>query len=180
MKRIIGIAVPVMLLFGCGVGDKDSTPKVEETSKAMLKTVISEKEYPYYICEQLVEFQYYKDNLIIVGLKKDKDSKEIFKAVDGMDEHLDRIENIKVPDKYKDIHKLVMEGVTDAREGTKIIKESKDKDLNEVSLAVMQSTPHMSGADGEQWREATFQITKETEDAYAKALEKSVEKHAKK
>ena len=33
MKRVLGVAVPVMLLFGCGVGEKDSIPKTEETSK---------------------------------------------------------------------------------------------------------------------------------------------------
>lgn len=35
--KLIALTVPVLLVFGCGVGDKDSTPKTEETSKAMLK-----------------------------------------------------------------------------------------------------------------------------------------------
>lgn len=45
-----------------------------------------------------------------------------------MDEALDRMENIKVPDKYKDINKLVLEGVTDARKGTKIILDANKED----------------------------------------------------
>lgn len=57
MKRLVSVAVPVMLLFGCGVV-KDTKPKVEETSKAMLKTTVSEKEYPSYMYEQLVTFSF--------------------------------------------------------------------------------------------------------------------------
>ncbi|MBG9713148.1 MULTISPECIES: hypothetical protein [Bacillus cereus group] len=182
-KRLVALTVPVLLLFGCGVGDKESTSKVEETSKSMLKTVISEKQYPYYICEQLVEFQFQKDNIIVSlgnAQKGDKKYKEVFKTADAMDEALDRMENIKVPDKYKDIHKLVLEGVTDARKGTKIILDSKGKDANEVSLAIMTSAPHMSGLDGEQWREVPYQLHKETPDAFSKALDKKTKEHQKK
>lgn len=64
-NKIVTLAIPILLLVGCGVGDKDSTPKTEQTSKAIMKTVISEKQYPYYICEQLVEFQFRKDSLLV-------------------------------------------------------------------------------------------------------------------
>lgn len=87
--------------------------------------------------------------------KNNKGYKEVFKTADAMDKALDRIENIKVTDKYKDIHELVLEGVTDARQGTKIIQ------------------------DGEQWDKAIYELNQETKDAYAKALEKKMEEHAK-
>ncbi|EAO52848.1 hypothetical protein RBTH_02716 [Bacillus thuringiensis serovar israelensis ATCC 35646] len=54
--KLIALTLPVLLLFGCGLGDKDSTPKTEETSKAMLKTTISEEQYPSYMFEQLLDF----------------------------------------------------------------------------------------------------------------------------
>ncbi|MBK5489001.1 MULTISPECIES: DUF7018 domain-containing (lipo)protein [Bacillus] len=181
--KLIALTVPVLLLFGCGVGDKDSTPKTEEASKAMLKTKISEEQYPSHIYEQLLEFQFKKDN-ILIGLgnaqKGDEKYKEVFKTVDAMDEALDRMENIKVPDKYKDTHKLVLEGVTDARKGTKFILDAKGKDANEVSLAIMNSVPHMSGMDGEQWREAAFQLGKENKDAMSKVMDKKVKELQKK
>ncbi|MED0971067.1 hypothetical protein [Bacillus paramycoides] len=181
--KLVSLAIPILLLVGCGVGDKDSTPKTEQTSNAIMKTVISEKQYPYYICEQLVEFQFQKDELLVNSGKAIKDKtkyKEVLKTVNDMDEALDRMENIKVPDKYKDIHKLVQEGVTDARKGTKIMKDADKEDGQKIQEALLNSIPHMSGMDGEQWREATFQIGKETEDAYAKALDKKIKEHAKK
>ncbi|MBE5106598.1 hypothetical protein IGI01_15305 [Bacillus thuringiensis] len=180
--KLIALTVPVLLLFGCGLGDKDSTPKTEQTSKTMSKTVISEKQYPYYICEQLVEFQYKKD-LIMLKLgeatKNNKGYKDVFKTADGMVEALDRMENIKVPDKYKDIHRLIQEGVTDARKGTKLIQDANKEDGQEIQLAILKSAPYMSGVDGEQWKEAIYKLTQETKDAYAKALDKQMEKHTK-
>ncbi|PEY32954.1 hypothetical protein CN354_19910, partial [Bacillus cereus] len=102
--KLLSLAIPVLLLVGCGVGDKDSIPKTEETSKAMSKTVISEKQYPYYICEQLVEFQFKKDEILLKlgeASKDNKKYKDVFKTTNDMDEALDRMENIIVPDKYK-------------------------------------------------------------------------------
>ena len=45
-----------MLLFGCGVGEKDSIPKTEETSKQDKKIKVSEEKYPYYVMERMVDF----------------------------------------------------------------------------------------------------------------------------
>ncbi|EOO78359.1 MULTISPECIES: hypothetical protein [Bacillus cereus group] len=181
--RLIALTVPLLLLFGCGLGDKDSTPKTEETSKAMLKTTISEKQYPSYIYEQLLEFQFNKDDVVISlgnAQKGDEKYKEVFKTASAMDEALDRMENIKVPDKYKDIHKLVLEGVTDARKSTKFILDSKGKDANEVSLAIVNSFPHLLGMDREQWKEATFQLAKEDKDTFSKIFDKKVKEHQQK
>ncbi|HDR7631591.1 hypothetical protein ABH946_001224 [Bacillus sp. RC145] len=181
--KLIALTVPVLLLFGCGIGDKNSTPKTEKTSKAISKTVISEKEYPYYICEQLLEFQTQKDTLLLKTGKAMNDKKnyeDVLKTVDSMDEALDRMENIEVPDKYNDIHKLVQEGVEDARKGTKILKDANKEDEQKIQEALLKSTPHMSGVDGEQWDKAIYELNQETKDAYAKALDKQIEAHAKK
>ncbi|MFB4338048.1 hypothetical protein [Bacillus sp. BR_16] len=111
--------------------------------------------------------------------KNNKGYKEVFKTADAMDKALDRMENIKVTDKYKDIHELVLEGVTDARQGTKIILDANKEDGKEIELAILKSTPQMSGVDGEQWDKAIYELDQETKDAYAKALEKKMEEHAK-
>ncbi|MDF9528324.1 hypothetical protein [Bacillus cereus] len=73
--------------------------------------------------------------------------KEVFKTADAMDKALDRMENIKVTD---NIHELVLEGVTDARQGTKIIQDANKEDGKEIELAILKNTPYMSGVDGEQ------------------------------
>ncbi|WP_257145975.1 hypothetical protein [Bacillus thuringiensis] len=106
-----------------------------------------------HICGQLLEFQTQKD-MILLKLEEAKQNnigyKGVFKTADAMDKTLDRMENIKVTDKYKDIHELVLEGVTDARQGTKIIQDANKEDGKEIELAILKSTPHMSGVDSEQ------------------------------
>lgn len=89
------------------------------------------------------------------------------------------MENIEVPDKYKDIHRLIQEGVTDARKGTKLIQDANKEDGQEIQLAILKSAPYMSGVDGEQWKEAIYKLNQETKDAYAKALDKQMEEHTK-
>ncbi|MCG3793677.1 hypothetical protein LT343_09625 [Bacillus toyonensis] len=181
--KLIALTVPVLLLFGCGVGDKDSTPKTEETSKAVLKTTISEEQYPSYMYEQLLEFNFNKDDIILslgYAQRGDEKYKEVFKTADILDEALDRMENVKVPDKYKDNHKLILKGVEDARKGTKPILEAKGKDIKEVSLVIANSFPHLDGMDREQWKEAVYQLAKENEDNLRKVFDKKIEEHGKK
>ncbi|MBZ4221600.1 hypothetical protein LAE98_05640 [Bacillus wiedmannii] len=179
--KLISLAIPILLLVGCGIGDKGSTPKTEETSKVMSKTVISEKQYPYYICEQLVEFQYKKDEILLKLGDASKDNnkyKDVFKTANDMDKTLDRMENITVPDKYRDIHKLIQKGITDARKGTKFIKDADKDDGLKIQAAVLNSSPHMLGVDGELWKEAIYELNLESKDAYAKALDKKMKEHA--
>lgn len=181
-NKIVTLTIPILLLVSCWVGDKDSTHKTEQTSKTIMKTVISEKQYPYYICEQLIEFQFKKDEILLKlgeASKDNKKYKDVFKTANDMDEALDRMENIRVPDKYKDIHKLVQEGITDARKGTKLIKDADKDDGLKIQEAVSKISPYMSGVDGEQWREAIYQLNQETKDAYAKALDKKMGEHTK-
>lgn len=81
-KKLVTLAVPFMLLVGCEVGDKDSTHKTEQTSKAI--TILSEQQYPYYICEQVVEFQFKKDELLLnlgESLKDKEKAKSCFKNI---------------------------------------------------------------------------------------------------
>lgn len=179
--KLVSLAIPILLLVGCGVENKESTPKTEQVSKSTMKTVISEKQYPYYICEQLVEFQYLKDLFIVNSMKATKDKekeKDILKTANKMDEILDNMEYIKVPDKYKDIHKDIQVGVTDARKGTKTIKDASKEDKPNMQEAVLKSMPHLSGVDGEYWKRAMRELSKENKDAYVKALEKLTKEHS--
>ena len=174
VTKLVLLAIPTLLLVGCGLGNKESTPKTEHASKSTMETVISEEQYPYYICEQLVEFQHWKDLLIFNADKEE----EILKNANKMDEILDNMEYIKVPDKYKDIHKDIQLGVTDARNATKLIKEASKEDNPNMQEALLKSTPYLSGVDGEYWSRATYELTKENKDYYAKALDKVMKDHA--
>ena len=177
--KLVSLAIPILLLVGCAVENKESTPKTEQLSKSTMKTVISEKQYPYYICEQLVEFQYMKDLLIVNSMQAMEDKeKDILKTANEMDKILDNMEYIEVPDKYKDIHKDIQVGVTDARKATKLIKDASKEDKPNMQEAVLKSTPHLSGVDGESWKSALYELSKENEDAYGKALDKLMKEHA--
>ncbi|MGY3190611.1 hypothetical protein [Lysinibacillus sp. TE18511] len=179
--KLVSLAIPILLLVGCVIENKESTPKTEQLSKSTMKTVISEKQYPYYICEQLVEFQYMKDLFIVNSMKamKEKEKeKDILKTANKMDKILDNMEYIKVPDKYKDIHKDIQVGVTDARKATKLVKDASKEDKPNMQEAVLKSTPHLSGVDGECWNRAIYELSKENKDAYGKALDKLMKEHA--
>lgn len=176
--KLVSLAIPILLLVGCAVENKESTPKTEQLSKSTMKTVISEKQYPYYICEQLVEFQYMKDLFIVNSMKAMEDKeKDILKTANKMDKILDNMEYIKVPDKYKDIHKDIQVGVTDARKATKLIKDASKEDKPNMQEAVLKSTPHLLGVDGENWKSALYELSKENKDAYGKALDKLMKEH---
>lgn len=96
-----------------------------------------------------------------------------------MDKILDNMEHIKVPDKYKDIHKDIQVGVTDARKATKLIKDASKEDKPNMQEAVLKSTPYLSGVDGEHWDKAIYELGQENKDAYGKALDKLMKEHAK-
>ena len=161
-KKLVTLAVPFMLLVGCEVGDKDSTHKTEQTSKAI--TILSEQQYPYYICEQVVEFQFKKDELLLnLGESKDKrKSKSCFKTSNEIDKILDNMEHIKVPDTYKDIHKSIQEGVTEARKATKLIKDAGKEDKQKIQEAAMKGTEFLSGVDGEHWKKQFMSYHRKT------------------
>ncbi|MBJ8149542.1 hypothetical protein [Bacillus cereus] len=181
-KKLVTLAVPFMLLVGCEVGDKDSTHKTEQTSKAITKTVISEQQYPYYICEQVVEFQFKKDELLLnlgESLKDKEKAKAVSKTSNEIDKILDNMEHIKVPDTYKDIHKSIQEGVTEARKATKLIKDAGKEDKQKIQEATMKGTEFLSGVDGEHWKKAIYELSQENKDAYSKALDKKVKEHSK-
>ena len=164
-KKLVTLAVPFMLLVGCEVGDKDSTHKTEQTSKAITKTVISEQQYPYYICEQVVEFQFKKDELLLnlgESLKDKAKAKAVLKTSNEIDKILDNMEHIKVPDTYKDIHKSIQEGVTEARKATKLIKDAGKEDKQKIQEATMKGTEFLSGVDGEHWKKQFMSYRRKT------------------
>ena len=83
VTKLVLLAIPTLLLVGCGLGNKESTPKTEQASKSTMETVISEEQYPYYICEQLVEFQYWKDLLIFNADKESGQFLQLKPSSDG-------------------------------------------------------------------------------------------------
>ncbi|PEA53669.1 hypothetical protein CON64_17660 [Bacillus pseudomycoides] len=172
--KFVSLAIPVLLLVGCGVGDKDSTPKTKQSNKATMKVVLSEKQYPYYISEQVVEYQFKKDEFLLKVMESSKDKDKIddmLVSVDEIEEILDAIENIEVPSKYQDKQKSMLAGVSEARKGLKIIKDSSKKG----KINIPETVGNLSTADIDYWEPTVKELSKENPDAYKKALENKME-----
>lgn len=180
--KLIALTFPVLLLFGCGVGDKDSTPKTEETSKAMLKTAISEKQYPNYICEQMVEFQFVKKDGFIISLgefvKDESKINELLDSVNKLEETVENIENIKVPSKYKDQQEVMLKGASELRKSIKLVKESK-KEKESIGEPIGKLMESLTVVYTNYWEPTMDELSKDDPDAYRKALDKLMKKHAK-
>ncbi|EMX0193227.1 hypothetical protein [Bacillus thuringiensis] len=54
-RKILSSVVPLFLVneVGCGLSDKSPESKTAAVSKTIMKVALSEKQYPYYICEQV-------------------------------------------------------------------------------------------------------------------------------
>ncbi|MBJ8053224.1 hypothetical protein JDS87_14880 [Bacillus cereus] len=179
--KLIALTVPVLLLFGCGVGDKDSTPKTQDIFKK--KVVLSEKQYPNYICEQMVEFQFVKKDgyLIKMGefIKEDSKTDVILDSVDEIEETVKAIENIEAPAKYQDQQKVMLKGASELRKGLDLIRESSKKDKDSFKESVARLMENLSVAYLDYWEPTTKELSKYDPDAYGKALDKLMKEHAK-
>ncbi|MEC2463594.1 hypothetical protein P9X10_01585 [Bacillus cereus] len=181
MKRVIGIAVPVMLLFGCGVSDNSSDPKTEEVSKETKKEKISEKDYPLFVCEQIIEFTNKLDeysNTVRQAVKGNGDLQDVLASVDELEEVLSKMESVEAPTKYEDKQKIMQEGVDEANKGLELIKDGMKQFANgEDNQARMQGKEKASeGAEvvkhagNNIWTPVVKDLVSEDSTVYERAL----------
>ncbi|GLV62689.1 hypothetical protein Bmyc01_13590 [Bacillus mycoides] len=178
VTKLVSLAIPVLLLVGCGVGDKDSTPKTEEVSKKKVK--ISEEKYPLYICEQMVEFQNKLDgysNTVVQVFKGTTDVQDVLKSIYELEQVLDNIENIESPSKYKDQQKSMQEGVDEARKGIELLNDgftsyadgNKEDKVKAQKLAT-EGGEVLNHADKDFWHPVIKSLVTENPEVYEQAL----------
>ncbi|NWK69173.1 DUF3994 domain-containing protein [Bacillus paramycoides] len=121
-KKLIGVAVPVMLLFGCGVSEKTNTSKQEKTEESKVKESksnikkekVSKEDYPNKVYKLGVEFDklFAEHNNITREVFDGKKKKsDIVDSVKELNKVLDKFESIDPPKEYvtqqKDFEKAI-------------------------------------------------------------------------
>ncbi|PGF05293.1 DUF7018 domain-containing (lipo)protein [Bacillus toyonensis] len=181
MKRLVGVAVPAMLLFGCGAVDKDTSPKTEEVSKETNKEKISEKEYPLFVCENIIEFTNKIDeysNTVRQAVKGNGDLQDVLASVDELEDVLNKMKNVDAPSKYEDKQKVMQEGVDEANKGLELIRDGMKQFANgEDNQARMQGKEKASEgvevvkhAGNNIWTPVVKDLVSEDSTVYERAL----------
>ncbi|PFD34321.1 hypothetical protein CN285_25775 [Bacillus cereus] len=121
-KKLLGVAVPVMLLFGCGVSEKTNTSKQEKTEESKVKESksnikkekVSKEDYPNKVYKLGVEFDklFAEHNNITREVFDGKKKKsDIVDSVKELNKVLDKFESIDPPKEYvtqqKDFEKAI-------------------------------------------------------------------------
>lgn len=170
-KKLLSLAIPVLLLAGCGVSDKSSEPKTEAVSKEDNKQTVSAKEYPPTILDYHKKFYRQFDPfgksldsfLKGVGTKHD-----LLDVIDNSEAVLDEIANIEPPSEYKDDHEKILEGIKYMKNGfeeiNKAINDHKsDADIKSTLGLVRIGTDRLQRGN-EEWTPSLnklFKINKE-------------------
>ena len=104
-KKLLGVAVPVMLLFGCGVSEKTNTSKQEKTEESKVKESksnskkekVSKEDYPNKVYKLGVEF----DKLFA---EHNNITREVFDGKKKKSDIVDSVKELnKVLDKFESI-----------------------------------------------------------------------------
>ncbi|MFK4011488.1 DUF7018 domain-containing (lipo)protein [Bacillus cereus] len=178
-RKILSLVVPLFLVteVGCGLSDKSPESKTEAVSKTTMKVALSEEQYPYYICEQVIEYQLKKDEFLINMSEAFKDKNkldDVSDSVDELEEIVNAIENIEAPSKYKTNQKVMLEGTSELRKGIDLIKESRQKDKTNINKPIANLVENVKAAYLDYWEPTINEISKENPDAYKKTLEKKL------
>lgn len=122
VKKLLGVAVPVMLLFGCGVSEKTNTSKQEKTEESKVKESksnskkekVSKEDYPNKVYTLGVEFDklFAEHNNITREVFDGKKKKsDVVDSVKELNKMLDKFESIDPPAEYvnqqKDFEKAI-------------------------------------------------------------------------
>ncbi|PFV95918.1 hypothetical protein COL22_31240 [Bacillus thuringiensis] len=138
-KKLITLAIPVMLLGGCATtqGSPKIEAKTEESSKAkateqdkkstslkdnekdIQRIRVLEEDYPQYMLDMekdlVKRLIFYKDSIKYYQ-KGSKSREEVLVSIKDYMKVLDKIESIDAPSKYKEDHKEVLKAVSKYRE----------------------------------------------------------------
>ncbi|PDZ73729.1 DUF3994 domain-containing protein [Bacillus pseudomycoides] len=135
-KKLVGVAIPVMLLFGCGVSDKtesketkteeSKSAKEDEKKSSVKKVKVSKEDYTTRVVGLVEEFdtifKKHNDTIgeLFDGKKKKSDVLDSIKELDGV---LDKIESIDPPKEYIEEQKNLEKATGYFRESSKIVEE---------------------------------------------------------
>ncbi|MGX5456362.1 DUF3994 domain-containing protein [Bacillus cereus] len=125
-KKLLGVAVPVMLLFGCGVSEKTEESKVKESKSNSKKEKVSKEDYPNKVYKLGVEFDklFAEHNNITREVFDGKKKKsDIVDSVKELNKVLDKFESIDPPAEYVNQQKDFEKAIGYFRESFSLINE---------------------------------------------------------
>ncbi|PGE13336.1 hypothetical protein COM64_25565 [Bacillus toyonensis] len=133
-KKLLGVAVPVMLLFGCGVSEKTNTSKQEKTEESKVKESqsnskkekVSKEDYPNKVYKLGVEFDklFAEHNNITREVFDGKKKKsDIVDSVKELNKVLDKFDSIDSPTEYVNQQKDFEKAISYFRESFSLINE---------------------------------------------------------
>lgn len=133
-KKLLGVAVPVMLLFGCGVSEKTNTSKQEKTEESKVKESksnikkekVSKEDYPNKVYKLGEEFDklFAEHNNITRGVFDGKKKKsDVVDSVKELNKMLDKFESIDPPKEYVNQQKDFEKAISYFRESFSLINE---------------------------------------------------------
>lgn len=133
-KKLLGVAVPVMLLFGCGVSEKTNTSKQEKTEESKVKESksnskkekVSKEDYPNKVYKLGVEFDklFAEHNNITREVFDGKKKKsDIVDSVKELNKMIDKFESIDPPAEYVNQQKDFEKAISYFRESFSLINE---------------------------------------------------------
>ncbi|MEM5605232.1 hypothetical protein AAHB51_15250 [Bacillus cereus] len=140
VKKLVTLAVPFMLLVGCGSEKTDAKPKEKVESKAETKEKLSKDKYPDRITAISTEFLQKVTEMSETAKDRttsdNEVSKKILAQVKDIQKIIKKFDTIEPPVEYRDAHKDILKAVDCYKEAYSIQEEilTSDKKADEKEL----------------------------------------------
>nr|WP_235676348.1 hypothetical protein [Bacillus mycoides] len=126
-KKLVTLAVPFLLLVGCGTDRTEATPKEKVESKAVTKEKLSKDKYPERITVISSEFLQKVTDMSETAKDRTKSDKEASKTllaqVNDIQKTIKKFDTIEPPIEYQDTHKDILKAVDCYKEAYSIQEE---------------------------------------------------------
>ncbi|MGG3528227.1 DUF7018 domain-containing (lipo)protein [Bacillus pseudomycoides] len=159
MKRnkVLSVAIPIMLLAGCGGVDKASTDNKSkvEAKQENKKVKLSKEDYPNKVYELCLDFnRKYTEHEWILNRPARKSTQDssletLQSQLDGLITVTDKVLNIEPPSEYEDVHKNVVESMNHFKKSFELNKKiygAKDKTTSSHLAMVKESDEELKKA----------------------------------
>ncbi|GLV67066.1 hypothetical protein Bmyc01_57350 [Bacillus mycoides] len=114
-KKLVALAVPFMLLVGCGTDKTEAKPKEKVESKEETKEKLSKEKYPLRMTKLSSELVNQITVITEIAMDKDKDEKvlkkEIIKEESELQKIIAKFKNIEPPKEFEDSNEQILKAV---------------------------------------------------------------------
>ncbi|MBJ8030291.1 hypothetical protein JDS96_20920 [Bacillus cereus group sp. N21] len=114
-KKLVTLALPIMLLGGCGTDKVEKKADTKVEAKAKEKEKLSKEAYPSRMSNLHYELKLKMEDLTALAKRKDKDTKElnkeILKGADELQQIFDKFYKIDPPKEFEESHKTLIKAI---------------------------------------------------------------------